>query len=131
MCLLVDAYLIWKQSGRERVDDEPGVGNTLTWQIMTVDFFSKYQISQASSLDSFSTTACGMKSFQHLESTKFANESLIRLGYIGASPDKPSVAISLQTLEAYRQLHRACPRLSVQAQVKALCHLHGVSVASS
>ncbi|KAH9918043.1 hypothetical protein B0H21DRAFT_781812 [Amylocystis lapponica] len=29
-------------------------------------------------------------------------------------------------METYRQLHRVCPQLSVQAQVHALCHLHSV-----
>ncbi|PIL35238.1 hypothetical protein GSI_03028 [Ganoderma sinense ZZ0214-1] len=38
----------------------------------------------------------------------------------------PTVAIAFQTLEAYRQLHRVCPRLSLQAQVRALCYLHSI-----
>ncbi|KAI0629625.1 hypothetical protein C8Q77DRAFT_1065128, partial [Trametes polyzona] len=48
-------------------------------------------------------------------------------GYMGTAPVRPSVAISFQTLEAYRQMHRVCPRLSIQAQVRALSHLHRVS----
>ncbi|KAH9923875.1 uncharacterized protein B0H18DRAFT_878327 [Fomitopsis serialis] len=55
-----------------------------------------------------------------------ANVALVSRGFLGSAPQKPTVAISLKTLEAYRQLHRACPRLSVQAQVKALCYLHEV-----
>ena len=71
-----------------------------------------------------------MKEFRHLPSTEFTNQTLLLSGYIGASPDKPSVAISLCVLEAYRQQHRVCPRLSAQAQVKALCHLHGASLST-
>jgi hypothetical protein len=63
-----------------------------------------------------------------MASTRYSNESLISCGYIGVSPDKPNVAISLKVLEAYRHLHRVCPRLSAQAQVKALCHLHAVII---
>ncbi|KAG0706446.1 hypothetical protein DFH29DRAFT_872226 [Suillus ampliporus] len=44
----------------------------------------------------------------------------------GCSPLYPTVAISLQTLAAYRQSHRTCPHFSVQAQCKTLCHLHNI-----
>lgn len=54
------------------------------------------------------------------------NEALVRSGYLGSAPLAPTVAISLKVLEAYRQQHRFCPRLSVYAQVKALCSLHQV-----
>ncbi|KAG2153956.1 hypothetical protein DEU56DRAFT_726160 [Suillus clintonianus] len=57
-------------------------------------------------------------------SHKYPNETLIYHGYIGCSPIYPTVAISLRTLAAYRQIHRTCPRFSVQAQVKSLCFLH-------
>ena len=40
----------------------------------------------------------------------------------------PTVAFSLRTLEVYRQTHRVCPRLSIQAEVRKLCHLHNVSL---
>ncbi|KIM59578.1 hypothetical protein SCLCIDRAFT_1185807 [Scleroderma citrinum Foug A] len=56
----------------------------------------------------------------------FPNENLIYHGYLGCSPVHPTVAISLHTLAAFRQTHRACPRFSIQAQCKALCHLHNV-----
>ncbi|KAH9923377.1 uncharacterized protein B0H18DRAFT_1085727 [Fomitopsis serialis] len=54
------------------------------------------------------------------------NPTLLRHGYIGWAPLRPSVAVSLDVLEAYRQQHRVCPRFGLQAQVKALCHLHQV-----
>ena len=57
---------------------------------------------------------------------EYANESLARRGYLGTAPVRPSVAIAFYMLEAYRQLHYACPRLSIQAQVRALCRLHVV-----
>ncbi|KAG1738873.1 uncharacterized protein EDB91DRAFT_1237656 [Suillus paluster] len=54
------------------------------------------------------------------------NVSLMTRGCIGSSPLQPTVAITIRTLEAYRQMHRVCLRLSIHAEVKKLCHLHGV-----
>ncbi|KAI0684586.1 hypothetical protein BC835DRAFT_1292791, partial [Cytidiella melzeri] len=48
-----------------------------------------------------------------------------RRGYLPTAPRNASTAIVFQVLEAYRQLHRVCPKLSIYAQVQALCHLHG------
>jgi hypothetical protein len=59
---------------------------------------------------------------------KYTNETLVRHGIIGASPEKVAVGISIRALEVYRQLHRVCPRLSIQAFSTALCHLHNVSL---
>ncbi|KAG2105063.1 uncharacterized protein F5147DRAFT_746487 [Suillus discolor] len=43
---------------------------------------------------------------------------------MGCAPLFPTVAISICTLANYCQCHRTCPRFSIQAQCKALCHLH-------
>ncbi|KAI6097238.1 hypothetical protein F5141DRAFT_1190910 [Pisolithus sp. B1] len=53
----------------------------------------------------------------------YPNEVLIYHGYIGCSPVLPTVAISLR-FTTYHQIHRICPRFSIQAQCKLLCHLH-------
>ncbi|EIW76037.1 hypothetical protein CONPUDRAFT_39384, partial [Coniophora puteana RWD-64-598 SS2] len=52
--------------------------------------------------------------------------SLVRHGVLGCSPIQPTVAVTLRSLEAFRQAHRVCPRLSIHAQAKMLCHLHRV-----
>jgi hypothetical protein len=39
---LADAYLIWSQDGAQPVVEELGGGNPVTWEIMTIDFFSTY-----------------------------------------------------------------------------------------
>ncbi|KAI5999191.1 hypothetical protein EDD15DRAFT_2386482 [Pisolithus albus] len=56
----------------------------------------------------------------------YPNETLICHGYLGCSPVFPSVAISIRTLAVFHQQHRTCPRFGIQAQAKALCHLHHV-----
>ncbi|KAG1839898.1 hypothetical protein DFJ58DRAFT_718476 [Suillus subalutaceus] len=67
-------------------------------------------------------------SFQPLISHRYPNETLIYHGYLGCSPLYPSVAISIRTLATYRQYHQTCPQFSIQAQCKALCHLHNVGL---
>jgi hypothetical protein len=39
----------------------------------------------------------------------------------------PAVVITVRTLEVYRVMHLRCPRLGVQAFVRALCDIHGVA----
>ncbi|KAG2112648.1 uncharacterized protein F5147DRAFT_572181 [Suillus discolor] len=58
---------------------------------------------------------------------KYPNETLIYHGYIRCTPIYPTVAVSLCTLATYCQIHRSCPRFSIQAQVKSLCFLHDIS----
>ncbi len=55
------------------------------------------------------------------------NVTLARYGLQGSAPITPSVAITFRTLRCFRQCHRVCPRLSRQAFVRSLCHLHEVS----
>lgn len=62
------------------------------------------------------------------EGDVYGNAALVRAGCLGTSPLIPTTAISLRTLEVYRQAHRVCPRLSIQAEVRMLCHLHCVRV---
>ncbi|KAF8878306.1 hypothetical protein BD779DRAFT_1613056 [Infundibulicybe gibba] len=52
--------------------------------------------------------------------------TLIRHGYLGSAPLHPTVAISIRTLSLYWQAHRTCPRFSIEAQCKTLCHMHNV-----
>jgi hypothetical protein len=58
---------------------------------------------------------------------ELANVSLIRAGYLGGSPVQPMLAVSLECLELYHQIHRRKVSFSVQAMVKVLCALHSVS----
>lgn len=68
--------------------------------------------------------------FQHLPNASFTNETLVRHGFLGATPDKPVLAISIELLEIYRQLRRVCPWLSLDAFARALCHIHHVGIVS-
>lgn len=58
--------------------------------------------------------------------SKNANETLLQHGYIGGSPDQPAIAFSIKTFEIYRQIHRVCPRFSIDGLAKSLNYLHKV-----
>ncbi|KAJ7733222.1 hypothetical protein DFH07DRAFT_723123, partial [Mycena maculata] len=50
--------------------------------------------------------------------------ALLRHGFIGSVPDRPAFAFPIRLFEIYRQLHRVCPRFSLDALSKTLMHLH-------
>ncbi|KAJ7232602.1 hypothetical protein B0H12DRAFT_1028948, partial [Mycena haematopus] len=52
---------------------------------------------------------------------------LIQEGLMPSAPWKPTVAIKIRVLEAYRVTHVRCPHLAIQSFVKSLCDLHGVA----
>ncbi|KAJ7215075.1 hypothetical protein GGX14DRAFT_610221 [Mycena pura] len=104
MPVLVNAYLQMKLNGPRRTDkDAPGV-----WFIETLGFS-----------ESQSTP------FRYTDESKNANQTLVLHGYIGGSPEQPSIAFSVETFEIYRQVHRVCPRFSIDGLAK-LAILRGV-----
>ncbi|KAJ7206188.1 hypothetical protein B0H12DRAFT_1034827, partial [Mycena haematopus] len=52
------------------------------------------------------------------------NETLLRHGYIGASPEKVSLAFSIRLFEIFRQIHRVCPCYSIGGLSTTLTNLH-------
>ena len=77
-----------------------------------------------------SALARGLHPFTHTQSTPFASVTLILHGYIGASPDQPQLAFSIQLLAFYRQLRCVHPGFSFDAFTKCLNHFHLVSNAT-
>lgn len=59
------------------------------------------------------------------EETKAA-VALVYAGYLGTSPELPSLAVSLKTLELYYTLRLFKPSFSVEAFAKTACHLYSV-----
>lgn len=133
---LVDAYLDYRsrsaENGMPTFNEPLMVPSSSDTQCLSlsnielVDLFRMYDgLRPAINANLFSEQS--RSSPQSLLSHKYPNETLIYHGYIGCAPMYPTVAISLRTLAAYRQIHRTCPRFSIQAQCKALCFLHDVS----
>ena len=74
--------------------------------------------------DPFPNADITTRQFHHSADVMYTNETLLQHGFLGATPEKPTLAFSLDLLEIYRQLRRVCPRFSLDALAKALCHLH-------
>ncbi|KAJ7148713.1 hypothetical protein C8R43DRAFT_1128944 [Mycena crocata] len=53
--------------------------------------------------------------------------ALILQGLVPCAPTKPSVAIKIRVLEAFRVMKVRCPQLAIQSWVKSLCDLHGLA----
>ncbi|KAJ6617355.1 hypothetical protein B0H10DRAFT_2434508 [Mycena sp. CBHHK59/15] len=99
---LVEAYLELKANGPVNSD-----GCTDAWSIETLGFDER-----------------GTRAFVHLDGMRCTNETLLRHAYIGASPEKVSLAFPLRLFEVYRQIHRTCPRFSLDTLSKTLTNLH-------
>ncbi|KAJ6475629.1 hypothetical protein DFH09DRAFT_952777 [Mycena vulgaris] len=98
---LVDAYLQYQAQGATAVDE------TRSWPLNVL---------------SFSET--GLRMFSHTEDASGANQTLLKHGYLGSSPESPAMAFPLEFLEQFRQIHRVCPRFSLDALSKTLNNLH-------
>ncbi|KAJ7815528.1 hypothetical protein B0H14DRAFT_2603415 [Mycena olivaceomarginata] len=101
--LLTDAYLQYKDVGAVEVE---GAGQ---WPLNILSFDESE-----------------IQYFSHPPDVVRANETLIRRGFIGGAPEKPAIAFSIRTFEVYRQIHRVCPRYTIDSLAKTLCHLHKV-----
>ncbi|KAJ7784896.1 hypothetical protein DFH07DRAFT_947968 [Mycena maculata] len=102
MPALVCAYLHLQADGPADSSDDPGA-----WPLPVLGFDEH-----------------GPHLFSYTPTTQTANEALIRHGYIGSAPDQPGFAFPIRLFEIYRQLHRVCPRFSLDVLSKALTHLH-------
>ncbi|TFK59430.1 hypothetical protein BDN72DRAFT_905854 [Pluteus cervinus] len=111
--ILVPAYLRWKSQVTTRAETPNEDQPVREWVLQTISVDQR-----------------AVRQFHHVQSTLYSNQALVEAGFLGASPDKPTLAFSFSVFELYRQLHRVCPRLSIQGFCKALDHLHHVPVSS-
>lgn len=125
---LVASYLVYQEQGG--ISAEPGPPmvpiDSEMFDMDVVDTFCTYL---HFSCVQILTVTIDRKQymFLRLPNDLYTNTMLLRYGYLGSSPLHPTIAISILTLAEYRQTHRVCPRFSIQAQVRKLCHLHNVS----
>lgn len=74
-----------------------------------------------------SVSASARRDLTHIRSDAFVSVACVRHGWIPCAPGIPSVVITIRALEVYRVVHLRCPRLGIQAFVRALCDIHGVA----
>ncbi|KAJ7244249.1 hypothetical protein C8J57DRAFT_1525102 [Mycena rebaudengoi] len=101
--LLVEAYLEFKAQGRPEMHETP------TWPLSVLSF-----------------SEIGLRTFSHAVGATRSNQTLVRHGYLGSSPESPAIAFPIEFLEQFRQIHRVCPRYSFDALSKTLNNLHKV-----
>ncbi|CAK5271113.1 unnamed protein product, partial [Mycena citricolor] len=103
---LVDSYLAWAESrDKGEVAVESGEG----WPLLVLGLDES-----------------GTLHFSHPSDSCGPNEALLQRGYLGASPDQPTIAFSIRTFEIYRQIHRVTPRFTIDSLARVLNHLHRV-----
>ncbi|KAJ7092066.1 hypothetical protein B0H15DRAFT_948248 [Mycena belliarum] len=111
---MTDAYVSWDletaQDGLASVYTQPRDAEVEeTNEIFVVDLFSAYYAD-----------------VPIIKSDVFVASAYVRQGLMPVAPHFPSVVISIRALEVFRTTSLRCPRLGVQAFVRALCDLHGV-----
>ncbi|KAL0566107.1 hypothetical protein V5O48_015913 [Marasmius crinis-equi] len=104
---LVDRYLAYQQHGcRNSSDDSIFEGKV--WSIPSIDF-TEYIV---------------MDNLRHIRGTQSINESLVYHGLLGGSPDQPNIAFPFDFLETFRQIHRVCPRFTLNGLSRVLTNTH-------
>ncbi|KAG6819386.1 hypothetical protein H0H93_012292 [Arthromyces matolae] len=107
---LVDAYLAWQRNPSPPPPTVPSadVPDNYDFEIDVVDL---YHLTSSATIrrppDSISAAV-----------------DLTRSGYIGNTPEKPSLAISIPTLELFRVIRLHRPSFSVEAFAKTLCYIY-------
>ncbi|KAG6852477.1 hypothetical protein C0991_011677 [Blastosporella zonata] len=112
MDLLVDTYLEWQQDSTPPLPPPPSDTDAepenYDFEIDVVDLYH------------LTSTAIIRRT---PESTSAAVD-LIRAGFIGNTPVKPSLGISIKTLELFRVIRLHRPSFSVEAFAETLCYLY-------
>ncbi|KAG6883355.1 hypothetical protein C0993_006607 [Termitomyces sp. T159_Od127] len=87
---LADAYLVWKHLTNEPTTTELDIVPKYDFIIHVVDIYMLH------------TDA----TIHFTESSKFVAVALVLQGYLGTTPEQPSIAMSLQTLKLYYRIRR-------------------------
>ncbi|KAG2028905.1 hypothetical protein BDR03DRAFT_906698 [Suillus americanus] len=107
MPTLVDGYLAWRH---EAPTDED---NTIASNMFHVDVVGISDFARAITIQQ--------------RPNEPANAALLRMGLLGCSPLRPTIAIRIECLELYHQIRRRQSSFSIQAITKVLCALHDIT----
>lgn len=79
-------------------------------------------------IDVFDIFTLDNRKFIHRDSTSPSiADALMCNGYVGSSPESPTLAFSVRTLDLFRSIRLRKPSFSVEAFTKVLCDLYNVS----
>ncbi|KAK1234281.1 hypothetical protein PQX77_002514 [Marasmius sp. AFHP31] len=100
---LVDSYMAFRARG------PPETSETM-WSIHVLDFNVNRPI-QFSAINAMSLSV---------------NNTLLRHGFIGSSPEVPTAAFSLSLFDIFRQVNRVCPQFSIEGLTRSLHSIHRI-----
>ena len=103
---MLEAYLRWKYQSSQPADETGGE----TIEIRVIDIYSLQQ----------------MATITVLPTSRSVAESLTTNGYIGNGPERPSLAVSIRTLELFRRIRLRKASFSIEAFAKVVCDLYNV-----
>ncbi|KAL0575876.1 hypothetical protein V5O48_006098 [Marasmius crinis-equi] len=101
---LVDGYLSYQASGVPKDEELEGE----SWEIACIDFYEYY-----------------WHDTRHFKGAQSINESLAYHGLLGGSPQQPTITFPFRFLEVYRQIHRVCPRFTLNTLCRMITNVHG------
>ncbi|KAF9245372.1 hypothetical protein BU15DRAFT_71119 [Melanogaster broomeanus] len=118
MHALIDSYIRWShdqgqtngRSAFEGVDQADIDAGAERWKVRVVDVFRAEEV------------ICTIK-----PNDSYITSALIHQGLMPCSPISPTTAITINALELFRTAHLRSPHFSIQAFVKTLCDLHGMT----
>ncbi|KAF9245375.1 hypothetical protein BU15DRAFT_71124 [Melanogaster broomeanus] len=118
MHALIDSYIQWShdqgqtngRSAFEGVDQADIDAGAERWKVRVVDVFRAEEV------------ICTIK-----PNDSYIASALIHQGLMPCSPISPTTAITINALELYHTAHLRSPHFSIQAFVKTLCDLHGMT----
>lgn len=68
----------------------------------------------------------GKKKIPLREGDCSVSSALLHVGLVPCSPLTPTVAVTVRTLELFRNASLRCPHLAIQPFIKSLCDMHGM-----
>lgn len=106
---MVDAYLVWKYAPQSSTSLPPTDAD-FSFTIQTLDI---YNLTYDAHI--------------HRQSdSKSVAQALMYHGYVGNTPESPSLALSVRTLELFRRIRLRKASFSVEAFSKVICDLYNV-----
>lgn len=106
---LVNEYIGWKYNSVSQSQPASSSANGWEFSIQIIDIYS---------LD--------RETVIYRDSETKATSALVQAGYLPASPESPTIAVSLRTLELFYATRLFKPNFSVEAFAKTLSHLRSV-----
>ena len=128
---LVNTYLAWKSGQFDNLESTQLHDGEVKLSVRAIDFFfasifSLLLVILTADIRTYTVLDLSTLSVQVAIDDSSPNIALALRGYLGTAPLHPKTAVTFRALEAYRQPHRVCPKLSIDAQVQVFCHLHEV-----